>query len=51
MPVISMVKKFRKEFEDHLEGKPCPYEEGLVEQLPVLSAWDHRTADPWTHQH
>ena len=52
MPVISMVKKFRKEFEDHLEGKPCPYEEGAqVEQLPVLSAWDHRVADPWTHQH
>jgi hypothetical protein len=20
------VKKFRKEFEDHLDGRPCPYE-------------------------
>jgi len=20
------VKKFRKEFEDHLDGKPCPFE-------------------------
>ncbi len=38
MPTISIVKKWRKEFEDHLEGKPCPFEEhGAVEQLPVLS--------------
>ena len=26
MPTIAFVKKFRKEFEDHLDGKPCPYE-------------------------
>src|SRR6476620_10072990 len=26
LPTISIVKKFRKEFEDHLEGRPCPYE-------------------------
>lgn len=26
MPIIGFVKKFRQEFEDHLEGKPCPYE-------------------------
>ena len=26
MPTIGFVKKFRKEFEDHLDGKPCPYE-------------------------
>ena len=26
MPTIAFVKKFRKEFEDHLEGRPCPYE-------------------------
>jgi len=26
MPIISYVQKFRKEFEDHLDGKPCPYE-------------------------
>ena len=24
-PRIAFVKKFRKEFEDHLDGKPCPY--------------------------
>jgi NADH-quinone oxidoreductase subunit F len=36
MPTIAFVKKFRKEFEDHLEGRPCPYEkEGVVEQIPV----------------
>jgi len=38
MPTIAFVKKFRKEFEDHLEGRPCPYEkEGAIEQLPVLA--------------
>jgi NADH-quinone oxidoreductase subunit F len=26
MPIIGFIKKFRQEFEDHLEGKPCPYE-------------------------
>jgi NADH-quinone oxidoreductase subunit F len=26
MPTISIVKKFRGEFEAHLNGKPCPYE-------------------------
>jgi NADH-quinone oxidoreductase subunit F len=26
MPTISIVEKFRQEFEDHLNGKPCPYE-------------------------
>ncbi|MFZ0661658.1 MAG: NADH-quinone oxidoreductase subunit NuoF [Acidobacteriaceae bacterium] len=36
MPTIGFVKKFRKEFEDHLNGKGCPYkhsrerEEALV---------------------
>jgi NADH-quinone oxidoreductase subunit F len=38
MPTISIVKKFRKEFEDHLEGRPCPFEKaGAVEQVPVLT--------------
>src|SRR5216684_4461899 len=38
MPTIAFVKKFRKEFEDHLEGRPCPYEkEGAIEELPVMS--------------
>ncbi len=26
MPTIAFVKKFRKEFEAHLDGKPCPFE-------------------------
>ncbi|MFB3917976.1 MAG: NADH-quinone oxidoreductase subunit NuoF [Terriglobales bacterium] len=26
MPVIGIVKKFREEFEAHLDGRPCPYE-------------------------
>jgi NADH-quinone oxidoreductase subunit F len=37
MPTISIVKKFRQEFEDHLEGRPCPFEAKAVEQLPVLA--------------
>ena len=38
MPTIAFVKKFRKEFEDHLEGKPCPFEkEAGIEQLPVMA--------------
>jgi len=38
MPMIGFVKKFRQEFEDHLEGKPCPYEkESAVEQLPAMA--------------
>lgn len=37
MPTISIVEKWRHEFEDHLAGKPCPYEPaGKVEQLPVI---------------
>ena len=26
LPTISIVEKFRHEFEAHLDGKPCPYE-------------------------
>jgi NADH-quinone oxidoreductase subunit F len=38
MPTIAFVEKFRKEFEDHLEGRPCPYaEHGTISQLPVLA--------------
>jgi NADH-quinone oxidoreductase subunit F len=37
MPILGFVKKFRKEFEDHLNGKPCPFanagKAGLVEVL------------------
>ena len=25
MPILGFVKKFRQEFEDHLNGKPCPF--------------------------
>jgi NADH-quinone oxidoreductase subunit F len=38
MPTIAFIKKFRKEFEDHLEGRGCPFEKArAVEQLPVLA--------------
>jgi NADH-quinone oxidoreductase subunit F len=38
MPTIAFVQKFRKEFEDHLEGRPCPHaEHGSISQLPVLA--------------
>src|SRR6202163_2940761 len=37
MPTIAFVKKFRKEFEDHLEGRSCPFEkQGVAE--PVLQS-------------
>jgi len=36
MPTISIVKKFRKEFEDHLEGRPCPFEK-VGAAAPVLA--------------
>src|SRR5579864_7777377 len=35
IPTMSIVKKWRKEFEDHLEGRPCPFEPaGSVQRLP-----------------
>jgi NADH-quinone oxidoreductase subunit F len=37
MPIISIVKKYREEFEAHLEGRPCPYEAASVQRLPVLA--------------
>src|SRR5581483_861043 len=33
MPTISIVEKFAHEFEDHLNGKPCPYEK--AERLAI----------------
>ena len=36
LPTISIVKKFRKEFEDHLDGKPCPFEKTAARE-PVLA--------------
>lgn len=34
MPTIAFVKKFRKEFEEHLDGKPCPFDTKLE---PVMA--------------
>ncbi len=31
MPAISIVKKYRQEFEDHLNGRPCPFEPKAAE--------------------
>jgi NADH-quinone oxidoreductase subunit F len=33
MPTIAFVEKFRGEFEDHLNGKPCPYAKDKVGEL------------------
>ncbi len=30
MPALAFVEKFRDEFEAHLEGRPCPFEESAV---------------------
>jgi NADH-quinone oxidoreductase subunit F len=30
LPTISIVEKFREEFEDHLNGRPCPFEHARV---------------------
>jgi NADH-quinone oxidoreductase subunit F len=36
MPTIGFITKFRNEFEDHLEGRPCPYEKaGAEHRIPV----------------
>jgi NADH-quinone oxidoreductase subunit F len=38
MPVIGFVKKFREEFEAHLDGRPCPFEKHpAASRLAVLS--------------
>src|SRR5271170_6882040 len=36
MPTIAFVEKFREEFEDHLNGKPCPY--AKHEELALVGA-------------
>jgi NADH-quinone oxidoreductase subunit F len=36
MPTIAFVKKFRKEFEAHLNGQPCPFAREGVPQLTVV---------------
>jgi NADH-quinone oxidoreductase subunit F len=36
MPTIGFITKFRNEFEDHLDGRPCPYEKtGAEHRVPV----------------
>ena len=36
MPTIAFVKKFRKEFEDHLDGRPCPYAKVSANELVAV---------------
>ncbi|HET9087066.1 MAG TPA: NADH-quinone oxidoreductase subunit NuoF [Acidobacteriaceae bacterium] len=36
MPTIAFVKKFRQEFEDHLDGKPCPYAKNPANQFAAV---------------
>ncbi|HEY6487950.1 MAG: NADH-quinone oxidoreductase subunit NuoF [Terracidiphilus sp.] len=36
MPTLGFVKKFRKEFEDHLGGKPCPFAKHRTPELTVV---------------
>jgi NADH-quinone oxidoreductase subunit F len=38
MPIIGFVTKFRNEFEDHLEGRPCPYEKAGAEPTVPVAA-------------
>jgi NADH-quinone oxidoreductase subunit F len=35
LPTISIVKKFRQEFVDHLEGRPCPFEKAGTQQFAM----------------
>jgi len=32
-PTISIVKKWRNEFEEHLNGNPCPFEQAGTREL------------------
>ena len=38
MPTIGFITKFRNEFEDHLEGRPCPYEKAGAEPTVPVAA-------------
>jgi NADH-quinone oxidoreductase subunit F len=38
MPTIAFVEKFRSEFEDHLEGRPCPFEKSVAEPPVAVEA-------------
>ena len=35
LPTTSIVEKFRQEFEDHLNGRPCPFEAKVLEAVPA----------------
>jgi NADH-quinone oxidoreductase subunit F len=38
IPTMSIVDKWRSEFEAHLEGKPCPFEpESTMKPMPVMA--------------
>jgi NADH-quinone oxidoreductase subunit F len=36
MPTLGFVKKFRKEFEEHLDGKPCPFAKHGAPEIAVV---------------
>ncbi len=36
MPIIGFIKKFRAEFEAHLDGRPCPFERHPVPTAPAV---------------
>jgi hypothetical protein len=38
MPIISYIQEVPQEFEDHLDGKPCPYEKAAG-RWPVANQW------------
>ena len=47
IPTMSIVDKWRSEFEDHLDGKPCPFEtEGKI----LSFRWWERTKHERTAQ-
>ena len=50
MPTISIVEKFRDEFEAHLDGKPCPYER-RVGDLTLVESGRKPMADPGQSHH
>jgi NADH-quinone oxidoreductase subunit F len=39
IPTMSIVDKWRSEFEAHLEGRPCPFDPAAkITELPVVGA-------------
>src|SRR6266481_5973740 len=41
IPTISIVDKWRKEFEDHLEGRPCPFDPNASKKQTMLPVFTH----------